>query len=336
MEFDTNMDLSHLTAEIGTLVRVLLSADSVYGYCLQELELRIAHETISFGHEHFGHGVILASQCSNAFLSVLEGDDQPFLPCFDDRESLELYTSANRTFYDLKVHSCIKANSGLRRLESGDLSISLTGQVAGDDTFISSADLSFDSNQIWDFDTYRRFELNLDPEDKLDEVAFVSITNTADDDLCVDVVSVNDEISRYISNHWIGTGTDAQSTSTLAVCDCLFCVCDCWTCDLITDRFSNILFARLRSPHSAWTTISLMPTATSPTSTPRAFRDSNAPTITVSSIRPARSLKATKRPRRRRCPFLSKARGMRRRRRSTRLGRTRPKQAGCPLPAVGV
>ena len=194
--------------------------------------------------------------CRNSFWYDGNSTSTDVLPCFGSRDVLELHTYAERGVYKLKIHSCNKQDAG--STPPYYLSATLTGKAPGGSAFISSPEVPIDFPHLWDVDTFQVFEINI--ELQLAEVTLVTLSNRPADDsqnvLCVDLVSVNGDTSRYISNHWIGVGT-ADSTSLMAVC---LCMSEPRTSEPRIHRFLSTRYAVQRCSACAWTTTIQRPT----------------------------------------------------------------------------
>ena len=213
---------------MGPLFGVSMGVHDVNGYCIKKLDVIYELEqdsaevsttlvnmgNMTFAREHFGRGVILSSNCDESYWSV---SGTYLTPCFDDG-LLSLNTYSPRGIFDLSIHSCSFENSGMDP-ESGVVTATLTGRKAGDSTFVSSKPVSLDSSLFWSVNEYRRFDINI--EEPLTEVTLATLSYAGDDEFCVDVVDADGQVSKHLTNNWLGSGADKASTLTAV------CTCDC-------------------------------------------------------------------------------------------------------------
>jgi len=218
-------DVDPSVLEVGDVTGISLYANDADGFCIKGLSIvsdnvqcgdTTGSRSCNFGSEYFGTGMVLKSKgsCSGgSFVSVLDGDDAPMLPCFGDG-FLDLDVGVSRAIVDLSLHSCKIADGGF--VSGSALNVVLTGKTSNDgNTFVHTDPLSLSFSEYWTMNTFRRFEINL--EQRFETITMAQLSYDGTDDLCVDIVSVNGHSPTYLSQNWIGTGQSAEATSLNAV-----------------------------------------------------------------------------------------------------------------------
>eukprot|EP01083_Nonionella_stella_P002112 6079_1 len=198
---------------IGDIVHLSIEYEGSPGaMCIQNV---IVHDpfakdnTITFGSEHFGDGVILADNCkTDGDFMRLTGIQ--FVPCFD--VPFDVTPHATSVYTSIQIHACSGVGAGIEAVNSDLLSLTITG-LSKSGRYIHKGPYSLTTSEDWTQDDSRDYTMQV--SGGVESLSLVSITNNHQSDvLCVDSVLING-VEAFLTHYWVGYTDDRNSLATI-------------------------------------------------------------------------------------------------------------------------